>query len=65
MYSIGRASQFSRYLPGAVGSLDGDKNARAGVIKFIKNNAFRAFLAPFKRRELQRPTQWVRIFYAL
>jgi hypothetical protein len=47
-----RASQFSRYLHGTVGSLDRDKNARSGVIKLIKDNTFRAFLAPIKRREL-------------
>jgi hypothetical protein len=39
-----------RYLIGTVGDLDRDKNARPGVIKLIKNNACRAFLAPFKRR---------------
>jgi predicted dinucleotide-utilizing enzyme len=43
------------YLPGAVGGLDRDKNARPGIIKLIKVNTFRAFLAAFKRRALRRP----------
>jgi hypothetical protein len=47
------ASQFSRYLPGTVGDLDRDKNARPGITKLIKKT-FRAFLAPFERRELRR-----------
>jgi hypothetical protein len=56
--SLSRTSQFSRYPlgdVGTVGSLDGEKNARPGVIKLIKNNTFLAFLAPFKRRGLRRP----------
>jgi hypothetical protein len=31
-----RASQFSRYLLGTVGSLDRDKNARPGIINSLK-----------------------------
>jgi hypothetical protein len=31
-----KASQFFRYLPGTVGDLDRDKNARRGVIKLNK-----------------------------
>jgi hypothetical protein len=37
MKGANRALKFSRYLLGAVGRVDRDKNARPGVIKLIKN----------------------------
>jgi hypothetical protein len=51
-------SQFSRYLLGAVGSLDRDKNARPGVIKLIKEDIFRAFFARFTTEAGERATQY-------
>ena len=50
-----RALQFSRYLLERTGSPDRDKNARPSIVKLSKNYSFRAFLAPFKRRELRCP----------
>jgi hypothetical protein len=49
----GRASQFSRYLLEGNGIPERDKNARLGVDKLIKYSTFRAFLAPFMKRELR------------
>ncbi len=51
-----RASQFSRDLLERTGIPDRDKNARLNTVKLIKYSRFRAFLAPFKRRELRCPT---------
>ena len=51
-----RASQFSRYLLEKTGIPDRDKNARLNPVKFIKYSRFRAFLAPFKKRELRSPS---------
>jgi hypothetical protein len=51
-----RASQFYRYLLERTGIPDRDKNARLNTVKLIKYSRFRAFLAPFKRRELRCPT---------
>jgi hypothetical protein len=53
-YLSHRASQFSRDLLERTGITDRDKNARLSVVKIIKYCRFRAFLAPFKRRELRR-----------
>jgi hypothetical protein len=50
-----RASQFSRYLLERTGIPDRDKNARLNPVKLIKYSRFRAFLAPFKKRELRSP----------
>ncbi len=44
-WSIGRASQFSRYLLETPGSFDQDTNARASAVKLNRNRYSRAFVA--------------------